>query len=266
VPQPRLVGIVNVTEDSFSDGGRYLDPERAVVHALELAAGGADVVELGAASSHPDARPVSPEGEIARLEPVVARLQDAGLTLCIDSFAAPTQRWALARGVDWINDIQGFPDPGLYPELAAARCRLVVMHAVQGRGIAQRRTTEPQAVFDGLIAFFEARLTALAAAGIAQDRIVLDPGMGFFLGDNPETSLHVLRRLEQLKRHFGRELLVSVSRKSFLGALTGRPVAERLPATLAAELFAAAHGADWIRTHDVRALRDALRITTALTD
>jgi dihydropteroate synthase type 2 len=252
---PGIFGIVNVTSDSFSDGGRYLDPERAIDHARQLVRDGADVIDLGPASSHPQAAGVSAATEIARLTPVLAALQSDGIAVSVDSWRAETQRFALARGVGWLNDVRGFADPGLYPELASAACRLVVMHcAAQGKS----------ASWDTICAFFEQRLAAFARAGIAETRIVLDPGMGLFLAPDPAPSLEVLRRLPELRRRFGRDLLISVSRKSFLGALTGQPVHERGAATLAAELHAAAQGIDWIRTHDVRALRDALRIRDAL--
>ena len=175
------------------------------------------------------------------------------------------QRFAIARGVDYLNDIQGFPDPSLYPELAAARCKLVVMHAVQGRGRAQRLELSAAEVWDRIVAFFTERIATLEQAGIARERIIIDPGMGFFLSSRPEASLHVLARLAELKRAFGLPVLVSVSRKSFLRSITGRASAAEVGgATLAAELFAAEQGVDYIRTHDPGGLADALRITSAL--
>src|SRR5260221_7047768 len=124
MPRPLLVGIVNITEDSFSDGGRFLDPAAAMTQARYLAAGGADVVEIGAAASNVAAKPVTPEEEIRRLEPVIAALQSDGIALSIDTYRPEVQRFAIERGVDYLNDIHGFPDPAVYPELAAASCRL----------------------------------------------------------------------------------------------------------------------------------------------
>jgi dihydropteroate synthase len=259
-----ILGIVNLTEDSFSDGGLYLDPERAIAHARQLARDGADVIDLGPASSRPEAREVGAEQEIQRLAPVIAALRAEGIAVSVDSWRTETQRFALAQRVEWLNDIRGFPDPELHGELAAASCRLVVMHSVQRGSRATRVETDPSQVWDGLLEFFDERIQALERAGIERGRLVLDPGMGHFLGSAPEPSLLVLRRLLELRRRFGCELLVSVSRKSFLGALTGRPTRDRGAATLAAELHAACHGAGWIRTHDVRALRDALRVAEAL--
>jgi len=254
---PGIFGIVNLTEDSFSDGGLYLDPERAIAHARQLARDGADVIELGPASSHPQSVPVDASTEIERLRPLLDALRAEQTPVSIDSWRLETQRFALAQGVSWLNDVRGFEEPGLYPELARSSCRLVVMHA------------SPQGRWRGwpaVLRFFDQRLEALIRAGVSESRIVLDPGMGLFLSDQPEHSLEVLEHIPELRARFAREVLVSVSRKSFLGALTGRPPKERGPATLAAELWAAAHGVDWIRTHDVRALRDALQISRALSD
>src|ERR1700686_4376783 len=138
MPRPLLVGIVNITEDSFSDGGRFLDPHVAIAQARRLAAGGADIVELGAAASNVAAKPVSSGEEIRRLEPVIAALQADGTILSVDTYRPEVQRFAIGSGVDYLNDIHGFPDPAIYPDLAAARCRLVVVHSVQSKGRAQR--------------------------------------------------------------------------------------------------------------------------------
>src|SRR5690242_19268598 len=131
MPRPRFLGIVNITEDSFSDGGRFLDPDAAIAQARRLAAGGADIIELGAAASNVAAKQVSPEDEIGRLEPVIAALEADGTAISIDTYSPQVQRFAIERGVEYLNDIHGFPDPAVYPVLAAARCKLVVMHSVQ---------------------------------------------------------------------------------------------------------------------------------------
>lgn len=262
---PKIFGILNLTEDSFSDGGRCLDPAAAIEAARRLAADGADVVDLGAAASNIDAKPVTPVEEIRRLTPVIAALKAAGVAVSIDSFALATQRFALATGVDFLNDVEGFPEPALYPDLAASTCRLVVMHAVHGRGRAQAITVPAEEIWSRITDFFVARLAALEAARIARNRLILDPGMGFFLGSDATASLKVLAGIDRLKREFGLPVLVSVSRKSFLGAVTGRrDPRERGAATLAAELYAAAQGVDFIRTHDPGALRDGLLVTGAL--
>ena len=148
---PRIVGIVNITEDSFSDGGRYLDPAAAVAHARNLRADGADIIELGPAASHPDSAPVSAAEEQRRLAPVLEQLAADGIPVSVDSFRTETLRFAVSAGAACLNDIHGFGDPGLYPLLAASQCRLVVMHAVQATGAATRVVTDPAAVRDGIV-------------------------------------------------------------------------------------------------------------------
>ncbi len=255
---PQIFGILNITSDSFSDGGKYLDPAAALAHGRELVADGAHVLDIGPASSHPDSAPVSAEEEISRLKAVVPVLQDEGAVISVDTFQTETQRWALARHVAYLNDIQGFADESFYPELASASAKLIVMHSIQGRGPATRAAPPPGSMVDHVARFFEARFGALERAGVARDRLILDPGMGFFLGNQPEPSLEVLQGLCTLKERFDVPLLVSVSRKSFLRKLAGAEVGGAAAASLAAELFAANAGADMIRTHEPRQLADSL--------
>jgi dihydropteroate synthase type 2 len=265
MPRSLLVGIVNITEDSFSDGGRFLDPAAAIAHGRRLALGGGDIVELGAAASNVAARPVAPEEEIRRLDPVIAALKADGTAISVDTYAPEVQRFATERGVDYINDIHGFSNPAVYPELAVARCKLVVMHSVQARGRAQRLDIGAAEVWRRIEDFFGTRVRRLERAGIALERLILDPGMGFFLSRRPEASLSVLAGFDRLKHRFGLPVMVSVSRKSFLGAIAGHEQPGELgAATLAAELYMARHGADFIRTHDPAALHDALAVTEAL--
>jgi dihydropteroate synthase type 2 len=261
---PRIVGIVNITEDSFSDGGRYLDPEAAIVHAHRLRAEGADIIELGPAASHPGSTPVTAAEEQRRLAPVLERLAADGIPVSVDSFRPETQRLAISAGVACLNDIRGFGDPGMYPVLAASECRLIVMHAIQAAGTATRVVTDSAAVWDGTRRFFARRLAALREAGISGDRLIIDPGLGYFLGGTPGPSLAALAGIRELKAAFGVPVLASPSRKSFLRALTGRDISQSGPATLAAEIFAAWQGADYIRTHDVAATRDALTLLAAI--
>lgn len=259
-----IFGILNVTRDSFSDGGRYLDPEAAVAHALELVADGADVVDVGAASSHPEAEDVPAAEEIRRLEPVVAALLARGIAVSVDSWRSDVQRRALELGASWLNDIRGFADEVAYPFLASSPARLVVMHSIREGARATRERTDPQHVWSRLLAWFDARLAALEAAGVARERLVVDPGMGLFLGADPAPSVLVLRRLALLRERYGLPLLVSVSRKSLVGRLAGRGVSRRDAASLGAELFAVERGATMIRTHEPRLLRDALAVLAAL--
>lgn len=222
------------------------------------------MLDLGAASSNPDAKHVPHEVEIARLAPVVAALEKEGRKISIDTFAPETQAWVIGQGVDYLNDIQGFPDEKIYPALAKAECKLIVMHSVQGRGPATRVAGDASTIMDRILDFFHTRIAALTKGGVARERLILDPGMGLFLGAGVEVSLTVLRRLPELKAAFQLPILISVSRKSFLRKLTDRDVGQAGAATLSAELFAAAQGADYIRTHEPAPLKDALTVTSAL--
>lgn len=262
--RPRVIGIVNMTEDSFSDGGRYLAPRSALSHARQLHDDGADIIELGAVASHPGARPVSAAEEQRRLAPVLDQLVADGIPVSVDSFNAQTQRFAVARGAGFLNDIQGFPDPAQYRFLAGSGCRLIVMHSVQRTGPATRVATDPAVIWDAIGRFFAGRVKDLRAAGISTEQLILDPGLGYFLGSTPGPSLLVLARLRELAARFGIPILICPSRKSFLRAIVEREVSQVGAATLAAEMFAASQGADYIRTHDVASLRDALAVLSAL--
>lgn len=256
----QIFGIVNMTADSFSDGGHFLEPDKAVAQASALHTDGAHVLDIGPASSHPDAGDVSAAEEIARLDSVWDALKAIGAPISIDSFQPETQRWAMAQGAAWLNDINGFPDPAIYNELADYDGRLVVMHAIQAKGIATRDAPPAGDIWAHIFRFFEARLAAFESAGIARDKLVLDPGMGFFLGNDAATSMAVLAGLDRLKAQFDLPVLVSVSRKSFLRAIADVSVADSGPITLAAEILAAQQGVDFIRTHNARQLADALRL------
>ncbi len=262
---PRLLGIVNITEDSFSDGGRFLDRQAAIGQADNLLAAGADVVDLGAIASNPDSARIPVNIEIERLEPVLSHLHARGALVSVDSFRPEVQLYALSRGVAFLNDIHGFPHPTVYPALAASSCRLIAMHSLHGPNHVTRADIPVADVVDTIIRFFQDRLAALEAAGIARERVIVDPGMGFFLGANPYASFAALAGIGRIKRALGLPLLVSVSRKSFLRNVTGQSDAARAgPATLAAEIFAALRGADFIRTHDVAALVDAMKVLRAI--
>ena len=262
--RPTLVGVVNVTEDSFSDGGRYLGAEQALEQARRLLADGAEIIELGPAASNPDAAQVTAEEERRRLEPVMQQLTVEKAPLSIDSSLVETQRFAIANGAAYLNDVHGFPEPGFYEELAAADCRLVVMHSIQREGHATKVRTDAAAIWAEIDRFFVLRLAALEAAGIHRDRLVIDPGLGYFLGSTAEPSLTVLAGLRHLKARFGAPILLSPSRKSFLRTVAGRELEDIGPATLAAEVYAAWQGVDYIRTHDVAALHDALTVLDAI--
>lgn len=206
---------------------------------------------------------MSPGEEIERLARVIDRLD--GIPWGVDSYQPQTQRYAVARGASYLNDIQGFPDPRRYGELAELTCPLVVMHSVQRLGPATKVRTDARGIWSCIEDFFDQRVAALEAAGITRDRLILDPGLGYFLGSTPEPSVSVLGNLSRLKTRYDLPILISPSRKSFLRAITGTSLEAIGPATLAAELHAANQGADYIRTHDPAALSDALTVRTALT-
>ena len=257
--RPLIFGIVNVTIDSFSDGGKFISPKDATARASMLLTSGADVLDLGAAASNPDAQPVLPAEEISRLTPLIASIPNRQ-KISIDSFAVETQRWALSQGVGWLNDIQGFPNPEIYSDLAQSDTKLIIMHNIATRGSAQRLNTSPSKIFDLLFRFFDKRIEDLTSAGIGRGRLVIDPGMGYFLGTDPQVSMTVLRELERLNDRYKLPVLVSVSRKSFVRKLANVEIADSGPATLAAELYATLNGATFIRTHDVTALKQALDV------
>lgn len=258
-------GIVNLTRDSFSDGGRFLDPATALAHARRLRQDGADVLDLGAESTHPDAEDVPAAVEIDRLRPVATALLAEGAAVSVDTCKAEVMRVMVGLGVGWLNDVNGFRDPAALDVAAAAPpgVRFVVMFSRSGTARAGRPEADVAGLFGSLRDFFAERLAAFTARGIDAGRLVFDPGMGFFLGRTAAPSLAVLARLPELAVS-GVPLLVSISRKSPIGEVTGRPAAGRGPGTLAAELWAARHGAAWIRTHDVAAFRDAWAVERAI--
>ena len=253
---PRVVGIVNVTPDSFSDGGRYLDPGRAIEHALALAAEGADGLDVGAQSTRPGGAAVGPEEEWRRLEPVLAPLVSrVGVPVSIDTYHAAVARRAIEAGAVIVNDVSGLTaDPDMARTVAETGAGLVLMHAVGAPADfhAPRDYDDVGAAVHSALA---ARLAAAIKAGIPAERVALDPGIGF--SKRPAQSLEALRALPRLTP-LGRPLYIGLSRKSFLGHLTGRPVEERLAAGLGATIAAVTLGARIVRTHDVGATRDAI--------
>lgn len=260
-----IVGIVNLTSDSFSDGGEFLATEQAIAQAKRLIAEGADWLDLGAESSNPDGEKVSAALEIARLEPVIEALRPSGIPLAVDTYKSAVIAHCLALGVSMINDITALRgDPASVEVLRSHPVPVVLMFARNQEPRAQRTPGDADRVMEQMRRFFDERIEFLLGRGLVEEQLILDPGMGFFLGSNPEPSLRVLRELESL-RSFGRPLYISVSRKSFIGSiLGGRPPADRAHGTLAAEIWAYLQGADFIRTHAVAPLRDAVRLLDAI--
>jgi dihydropteroate synthase len=254
----KVMGIVNVTPDSFSDGGLFLDPARAISHGLELAAEGADVLDVGGESTRPGARAVSAATELERTRPVVEALAAAGgPPVSIDTSKAEVARTALDSGAAIVNDVTALrADPELGDLCAERDCGLVLMHMLGTPRTMQRDPTYGDVV-DEVRAFLAERIEVAVAAGVAEQRIWVDPGIGF--GKTVEHNLALLRRIGEL-RQLGRPIVVGTSRKSFLGAITGRDVDRRLGGSVASNVIALAAGAEVFRVHDVLAARQALDV------
>ena len=257
--RPRVMGVVNLTEDSFSDGGRFLAPAAAVAAARRMIDDGADVIDVGAESTRPGALPVPEALEWARLEPILSVLVPLGCPISVDTRRPSVMTRAIASGAAIINDVGGFSDPAAVDAVAAADVGVVVMHM---RGDPQTMQREP--VYADVVAevgaFLADRRAALMSAGVATERICVDPGFGF--GKTLAHNLALLAGLERLA--CGGPVLVGLSRKSMLGQLTGRSVDARLGASIGAALAAVARGARIVRVHDVAETVAALAVWTAV--
>jgi dihydropteroate synthase len=258
---PELMGVVNVTPDSFSDGGLYSDPRAAIEHGRQLLAEGADVLDVGGESTAPGATPVSAEVELERVEPVVTALAGDGATVSIDTSKAAVAAAALDAGAGIVNDVTALrADPEMAP-LCAERGPIIVLMHMLGTPRTMQEDPRYREVVGDLREFFEERLAAATAAGIDEERIWLDPGIGFGKTDAHNATL--LRRLGELAT-LGRPLVVGTSRKSFIGRVDGSPPGERVGGTVASSLLAAANGAAVLRVHDVAEMRQALRVADAV--
>jgi len=257
----RLMGIVNVTPDSFSDGGRFLAPDRAVAHARALIAGGADLLDVGGESTRPGARAVTAEEEVARVAPVLAGLDDIAVPISIDTSKARVAEAALDAGAEIVNDVAALrSDPALAGLCAERGCGVVLMH-MQGTPRTMQENPTYDDVVDDVKAFLAERIEFVIGEGIAEDRIWVDPGIGF--GKTVRHNLELLRRLGEL-RELGRPIVVGASRKRFIGTLTGREVDDRLGGTIASNVLAMKAGADVLRVHDVAEVRQALVVADAV--
>lgn len=252
-----IMGIVNITPDSFSDGGQFMDHAAAIRHAGELDREGADILDIGGESTRPGAAMVDADEEMRRVLPVIEAVTQArpNCVISIDTYKAATAKAALERGACIVNDVWALrQDPGMASVVADAGAGLVMMHN-------RSEITPDLDILDDMLRYFEQSLGLAVKAGIAMDRIALDPGIGF--GKTLDQNLAAIRALPRLAA-FGCATLLGVSRKSFLGLITGKPVGERLAGTLAADCFGLMIGADIIRVHDVAAHRDAARVIAAL--
>lgn len=259
--RPLIMGIVNLTPDSFSGDGFATDTARAVDHAKRLIDEGADLLDLGAESSRPGAPATPLADELDRLLPVLEALRECGVPLSVDTYKPEVMRAALAAGADMINDIYGLRQPGAIEAVAGSRCGVCVMH-MQGEPRTMQHEPAYRDVCTEVTAFLATQAERLIAAGVARERLVLDPGFGF-----GKALAHNIALFRALPAMTAGELpvLVGVSRKSMLGLITGRAVGDRQPASIAAALLAAQAGAQIVRVHDVAATRDALIVWQELT-
>jgi dihydropteroate synthase len=259
--RPQVMGIVNVTPDSFSDGGRFAQADAARAHCDRLLAEGADMLDIGGESTRPGARTPDAAEELARVRPVLAHALTLGVPVSVDTSQPLVIRAALELGVDIVNDVRALQRPGALDAVAAhPAVGVSLMHMRGEPGVMQRDPVYADVVAE-VRDFLRARWQALAAAGVADERIVLDPGIGF--GKTVAHNLALMRHQHALMA-LGRPLLLGWSRKSTLGALTGRPVDERLAASVAAALMAVERGARIVRVHDVAATVDAIRLWQAV--
>jgi dihydropteroate synthase len=260
----KIMGIVNVTPDSFSDGGEFLDPQRAIAHGRELAAEGADILDIGGESTRPGAEGVTAEEELVRVGPVVEALTaEGGAPVSIDTSKAAVAEAALGAGATMVNDVTALrADPELAGLCAQRRCDVVLMHM-----LGDPRTMQENPVYDDVVndvkAFLADRIEFAISQGIEEKRIWVDPGIGF--GKNVEHNLELHRRLGELAE-LGRPIAFGSSRKSFIGKLTGAEVDQRLGGTIASNAIAYANGASMLRVHDVAPMRQALTVAEAVLD
>ena len=259
--RPHVMGIVNVTPDSFSDGGKYTSTQAAVCHALTLLAEGADILDIGGESTRPGAAPVSLDEEISRVIPVIEALKGVStVPLSIDTYKPEVMRQAIAAGADMVNDVRALQEPGALDVLVKSHVGICLMH-MQGNPMTMQMSPHYEDVVIEVGQFLADRLQVCLNHGIAKNRIVLDPGFGF--GKTREHNISLIQQLEKLHR-IGLPLLVGLSRKSVLGAIAGGDENQRLYASIAASVISAMKGAKIVRVHDVKATVDALKVLAAI--
>ena len=258
--RPLVMGIVNVTPDSFSDGGLHLQRDAALAHAHQLIAEGADILDIGGESTRPGAQPVSAQEELDRVLPIIEALHGAPVPISVDTSKPEVMQAAIAAGVQMVNDINALQDTAAMQAVASSNVAVCLMHK---QGNPQNMQAQPhyQNVVAEVSTFLSGRIAAAEAAGIQRERIVIDPGFGF--GKTLAHNLALLRELKKLTE-LGVPILAGLSRKSMLGTLTGQDITQRLPASVAAALIAVQRGAAIVRVHDVRATVDALKIWNAV--
>ena len=260
--RPLLMGIVNVTPDSFSDGGLHADAAAAIAHARALVAAGADLLDIGGESTRPGAQPVSLDEELQRVIPVIEALAGEGVPLSIDTYKPGVMRAAIATGAVMVNDVFALRQPGALEAAAGTDAAVCLMH-MQGTPQTMQADPHYDDVVGEVAAFLRERIAACEAAGIARERIVVDPGFGF--GKTTAHNIALLRGLRRIVEASGRPLLAGLSRKSVLGRITARDKAsERVAASVASALVAVQNGARILRVHDVAETLDMVRVWQAL--
>jgi dihydropteroate synthase len=257
---PKVMGIVNVTPDSFSDGGRYVSFSNAIDHARQLIEDGADMLDIGGESTRPGAAEVGEQEELDRVLPVIEGLRGIAVPISIDTWKPAVMRAAIKAGASMVNDVNALQAEGAIQVVAASNAAVCLMHKQGTPQSMQQRPSYEDVVLE-VAEFMRQRIAAVAAAGIGRDRIVIDPGFGF--GKSLAHNLALLRELEAFTK-LGLPVLAGLSRKSMLGAITGREVGERLAASVAAAMLAVQRGASIVRVHDVRETVDALKILNAV--
>ena len=252
-----VMGILNVTPDSFSDGGRYQSLEFALSRAEQMINDGVDIIDIGGESSRPGAPALSLQDELDRVMPVLYALRECGKPLSVDTYKAQVMREAIVAEVDMINDINGFRAPGAIEAVLDSECALCIMHMQSVPELMQVRPAYDDVVAD-VTTFLRERVDTMIAAGIDPLRLCIDPGFGF--GKSVEHNYALLKAGRQIRDALGLPLLAGLSRKSMIGAVTGKPVEQRLAGSIAGALAAVAHGADIVRVHDVAETVDALKV------
>ena len=259
--RPLVMGILNITPDSFSDGGKYHMLDTALSHAEAMIAAGVDIIDIGGESSRPGSLAVSLKDELDRVMPLVYALRDCGKPLSIDTYKPEVMRETIAAGADMINDINGFRAPGALQAVADSDCGLCIMHM---QNDPQSMQLQPE--YDDVVAevreFLRERIGLMEQAGIARERICIDPGLGF--GKTLAHNIALLKNTAELQAALRSPMLIGLSRKTMIGALTDKPVEQRMAGSLAGALAAVAHGARIVRVHDVAETVDALRVWQAV--
>jgi len=259
--RPLVMGVLNITPDSFSDGGRFHSLESALSHAEQMIADGVDIIDIGGESSRPGAEPLPVENELQRVMPVLYALRDCGKPVSVDTYKPQIMREAVAAGADMINDINGFRAEGALSALKDSDCALCIMHMQRDPKTMQTAPSYQDVVAE-VSDFLKERVKQIEQAGIARERLCIDPGFGF--GKGVEHNLALLGSIGKMQKELDLPLLAGLSRKTTIGAITGKPVDQRLAGSLAAALIAAQQGARIIRVHDVAETVDALKVWQAV--